>query len=205
MSDNVDDEQTTDKRIPDRPPPWMAFNWEDFMIQAMPYLRKPEDIGIYITMMGLAWLRGDASIPGDMGELKHLLQRFRSDAAKKAAFQEGFMGKDERGRTKAERAFYQRQDNRRHIGHVYSHVDTKWDGLQLRLKSGWLLATVEADSKCPEMCRVRLPSGHLTDMVNLTRAKDAAISLALGELNKPKHEETASEASPVRPNLEAAE
>ena len=34
------------------------------------------------------------------------------------------------------------------------------------------------------MYRVLLPDGHLTDMVNLTRAKDAAISLAITELNK---------------------
>jgi uncharacterized protein YdaU (DUF1376 family) len=70
MRDNVD----ADKRIPDRPPPWMAFCWRDFMIQVMPYLDKTEDVGIYFTMMGLAWLRGDGSVPADMAELKKLLQ-----------------------------------------------------------------------------------------------------------------------------------
>ena len=39
------------------------------------------------------------------------------------------------------------------------------------------------------MWRVRLPDGYLTDMVNLSRAKDAAASLALGVLNQ--HREAA--------------
>jgi hypothetical protein len=34
------------------------------------------------------------------------------------------------------------------------------------------------------MWRVRLPDGHVTDMVNLSRAKDAAASLALAALNR---------------------
>jgi hypothetical protein len=33
------------------------------------------------------------------------------------------------------------------------------------------------------MWRVRLPSSHLTDMVNRTRAKDAAICLVVADLN----------------------
>jgi hypothetical protein len=46
------------------------------------------------------------------------------------------------------------------------------------------MATVEADADWPGMWRVRF-SGKLSDMANLSRAKDAAISLVLGELNKP--------------------
>ena len=74
------------------------------------------------------------------------------------------------------------------IGHIYSRVDLKWDGLRLRLKTGRLLATVEPDGKWPAMYRARLPNGHLTDMVNLTRAEDAAIALACTELNKSKRD-----------------
>jgi hypothetical protein len=74
------------------------------------------------------------------------------------------------------------------IGHIYSRVDLKWDGPRLRLKTGRLLATVEPDGKWPAMYRARLPNGHLTDMVNLTRAKDATIALACTELNKPKRD-----------------
>jgi hypothetical protein len=35
------------------------------------------------------------------------------------------------------------------------------------------------------MWRVRLPDGSLSDMVNRTRAKDAAISITLQEINRP--------------------
>jgi hypothetical protein len=45
------------------------------------------------------------------------------------------------------------------------------------------LLTVEPDSKYAGMYRIRFPEGGLSDMVNLTRAKDAAITLALQSLN----------------------
>jgi hypothetical protein len=83
------------------------------------------------------------------------------------------------------------------MGHIYSHVDLKWDDLRLRLKSGRLLAAVEPDAKWPAMYRARLPNGHLTDMVNLTRAKDAAIALACTELNKSSRDISRVGASPV--------
>ena len=38
--------------------------------------------------------------------------------------------------------------------------------------------TIVRDPEWPNMWRVRLPNGQLTDMVNLTRAKDAARSLS---------------------------
>jgi hypothetical protein len=63
--------------------------------------------------------------------------------------------------------------------------DLKWDGDHLRLISGRLLATIERDQTWPGMWRFRLPDGHVTDVVNLTRAKDAAITLALASLNRP--------------------
>jgi hypothetical protein len=47
---------------------------------------------------------------------------------------------------------------------------------------------IERDSKYPQMWRVRLPDGTLTDMVNLTRAKDAALDIAEGiETRKTPH------------------
>jgi hypothetical protein len=67
---------------------------------------------------------------------------------------------------------------------VFNQDDVKWDGLQLRSRTGRLLATVEPDPEWPLMYRVRLPGGHLTDMLNLTRAKDAAKFLALEVLNR---------------------
>ena len=74
---------------------------------------------------------------------------------------------------------------------MYDRQDLIWDGRQLRLFSsrGVVLATIEPDQTWPGMWRVRLPDGYLTDMVNLSRAIDAAASLALGVLNR--HREAA--------------
>jgi hypothetical protein len=74
---------------------------------------------------------------------------------------------------------------------MYDRQDLIWEGTQLRLFSsrGRVLASIEPDLTWPRMWRVRLPDGYLTDMVNLSRAKDAAASLALGVLNR--HREAA--------------
>ena len=50
------------------------------------------------------------------------------------------------------------------------------------------LIGVEPDSKYPKMFRVRYRDGALSDMVNLTRAKDAAIAIALRSLNSGAQE-----------------
>jgi hypothetical protein len=51
------------------------------------------------------------------------------------------------------------------------------------------------------MWRVKIPSGKSSDMVNLARAKDAAMSIVLSTLNREKEvQETASEAPPIAPN-----
>jgi len=59
------------------------------------------------------------------------------------------------------------------------------------------LLRIERDRVYPEMWRVRLPDGSLTDMVNRTRAKDAAVSIAHRLLNMS---ESLSEAPPTAPN-----
>ena len=41
------------------------------------------------------------------------------------------------------------------------------------------------------MWRVRMPKGNVSDMVNLTRAKDTALSLALASLNEAASERAA--------------
>ncbi len=68
---------------------------------------------------------------------------------------------------------------------MYDRQDLIWDGRQLRLlfNRSRVLASIEPDQTWPGMWRVRLPAGNLTDMVNRSRAKDAAASLALGILN----------------------
>ena len=43
------------------------------------------------------------------------------------------------------------------------------------------VARVVLDGKYPDMWRVQRPDGSLTDMVNLTRAKDAAMALAVDD------------------------
>jgi hypothetical protein len=65
---------------------------------------------------------------------------------------------------------------------VYNNIDLLWKGNELRLKGRTIVEIVE-DSKYPGMWRVKKPDGSLTDMVNITRARDAARGLALGILN----------------------
>jgi len=50
------------------------------------------------------------------------------------------------------------------------------------------------------MYRVRTQDGRLTDMVNLTWAKDAAIALACADLNKWSRDISRDGASPTRLN-----
>jgi hypothetical protein len=66
---------------------------------------------------------------------------------------------------------------------IFGCQDIRWGGHRLRLLTGRLLATVEPDAQWAGVYRVRFPDGRSTDIVNLSRAKDAAVSLALAELN----------------------
>jgi hypothetical protein len=72
-----------------------------------------------------------------------------------------------------------------------------WVGRDLRLESkrGRLLASIQREKAWFGMWRIRMPNGRLSDMVNLSRAKDAARSLALAVLNT---QEKPAEASPMR-------
>ena len=45
------------------------------------------------------------------------------------------------------------------------------------------LAEIVQDDRYPTMWRVRRPDGTLSDMLNMTRARDAARGMALGILN----------------------
>ena len=79
------------------------------------------------------------------------------------------------------------------------HRDAVWKGNELIFRRR-VVASVVPDSKYPQMWWVRLPDGQLIDMVNLTRARDAARSLALKTLIVSH-----AEASPMRSFQEAAE
>ena len=66
-------------------------------------------------------------------------------------------------------------------GHCFGRNDLVWDGLKLKLGAR-VMATIEPDANWPGMWRVRF-GGMLSDMANLSRAKDAAISIVLRGLN----------------------
>jgi hypothetical protein len=66
---------------------------------------------------------------------------------------------------------------------MHSFENMRWDRNCLRLNSGRRLATIEPDGDWPGLWRVHMPDGRITDMVNRTRAKDAAIALASAVLN----------------------
>jgi len=90
---------------------------------------------------------------------------------------------------------------------VFGRRDLIWhrerDGTLVLCRTGSsaILAQIVADRVYPGMWRVRMPAGKLSDMTNLTRAKDAAMSIALAILNREqKVQETALEAPPTAPN-----
>jgi hypothetical protein len=70
-------------------------------------------------------------------------------------------------------------------GHCFGRHELVWDGPELKLGTR-VMARIEPDQNWPGMWRVRF-GGRLSDMANLSRAKDAAISLVLGELNGGSH------------------
>jgi hypothetical protein len=74
-------------------------------------------------------------------------------------------------------------------GHCFGTNDLVWDGLALRLgsKSGRVLATIVPDAEWLGMWRIRADR-TLSDMVNLSRAKDAALSIALQQLNAGRYQ-----------------
>jgi len=81
------------------------------------------------------------------------------------------------------------------MARVYARVLLEWKGDTLRLRSGGPSVKIIRDDRHPGMCRVRLPDGRLSDMVNRARARDAARTILLGILNA---HETAIEAPPMR-------
>src|SRR5262245_47175515 len=90
---------------------------------------------------------------------------------------------------------------------VFGRRDLTWrrerDGTLVLCRTGSMiiLAQIVADCVYPSMWQVKMASGKLSDMTNLVRAKDAAMSTALSILNREqKAQETASEAPPTAPN-----
>jgi hypothetical protein len=70
----------------------------------------------------------------------------------------------------------------------YSRRHLQWvrDGAAWVVRNGGTeLVRVVPDEKYPGMWRVRSPDGRLSDMANITWAKDAAATMALAVLNRP--------------------
>jgi hypothetical protein len=83
---------------------------------------------------------------------------------------------------------------------MLSSRDLTWRNHTLYLfNRGKPLATVEPDIQHAEMWRIRMPDGWISDMANLSRAKDGAILCALSVLNR---RQTARNLSPVAPKGE---
>jgi hypothetical protein len=61
-------------------------------------------------------------------------------------------------------------------GHL--RQEGKWQGNEFWFR-GRCVTSIVRDDKYTQMRRVKLPDGSISDMVNLTRAKDAAISLVI--------------------------
>jgi hypothetical protein len=60
-----------------------------------------------------------------------------------------------------------------------SYYGWQQTGVVLRLiRSGRVVAVVAPDPGFPSMFRIKFPDGSISDMANLTRAKDVALSLA---------------------------
>ena len=66
---------------------------------------------------------------------------------------------------------------------MYGHQNLHWKDSRLYLGSCATGNSITPDAKYPSMWRVRYPDGSLSDIVNLTRARDGARCLALAVLN----------------------
>jgi hypothetical protein len=70
--------------------------------------------------------------------------------------------------------------------HGIQQLDLAWRGLKL-YHGRRRVAEVVPDEKYPNMWRVKI-EGELSDMVNLSRAKDAALCLTVSRLNAGRSE-----------------
>ena len=75
-----------------------------------------------------------------------------------------------------------------HVGGMYDSQKLTWrktaDGWDLHVygRHGSIVSVIP-DGTYPAMWRVRRPDGGLTDMANLSWARDGAVAIALGVLN----------------------
>jgi hypothetical protein len=90
-------------------------------------------------------------------------------------------------------------------GKSYDAKAVAWDGPRLRLRaSGRVLAALEADAEYRSLVRVRVGPDLVSDLLSLTRAREAAVLLAVRTLNaESKHRQFRK--AKGRPLLSAAE
>jgi ParB-like chromosome segregation protein Spo0J len=79
---------------------------------------------------------------------------------------------------------------------MFDRHDLKWVGLTL-FRGRRVLATVEPDPVWPELYRVYM-GDYVSDMLNLPRAKEAAVCLSLANLNGPNSRELLSAMATIR-------
>jgi hypothetical protein len=72
-------------------------------------------------------------------------------------------------------------------GHVFNWTDLSWRGNDVYCGNR-KLCSVEKDTTYDTMWRIRTPDGKLSDMVNLSRAREAARSHSLAILNRETRE-----------------
>ena len=82
---------------------------------------------------------------------------------------------------------------------VHNRTALVWRGDDLHLSRGRRMLRVVPDATWPGMWRIETSDGRLSDIANQTRIRDAAMSIALGELNL-EVKETARVAPPTRQN-----
>jgi hypothetical protein len=70
---------------------------------------------------------------------------------------------------------------------IYAKHELQWHGNKLCLGKHAIIS-IAKDEKYPTMWRIRWPDGRLSDMVNLTRVRDAARSAALSILNGSRNQ-----------------
>ena len=85
--------------------------------------------------------------------------------------------------------------NRRVTGHIFGRDELDWHGNVLQLGQR-KLAQIEPDAVWPSMWRVRTPDGRLSEMVNISRARDAARARPAA----PTKQETPAGAPPIARN-----
>jgi hypothetical protein len=72
---------------------------------------------------------------------------------------------------------------------MYGARETTWKGDVIYVAGRRMLRIVQ-DQTYPSMWRIELPDGRLTDMVNRSRAKDAAMAIAVSIANRKPENRT---------------